>query len=180
MAGSPTHGREGVLYLSTAAGSTKTGTEIGYSNSWTLTPSKDIVEINRLNQNSKEYLEGLVSGSVSAEGSFISGNAQVRSLVNRFARVLNDTGDTASGDTSYTAITDGTLYFHGVVKPIDTKGTSDDKRGMKFVIPFLASGMSYNVSGGDIVNWSFDGTQNGDVLYVESTSTAQGLPKKVY
>lgn len=180
MAGKPTHGREGVLYLSTGSGSTVLGTEVGYSNSWTWTPSKDQVEINRLNQRSKEYLEGLVSGSMSAEGSFISGNSQLRTMINKFARLLNDTGDTASGDTAYTAITDGTMYFHGVIKPIDTLGSSDDIRGMKIVIPILASGMSFNISGSDIVNWSFDGTQNGDCLYLESTSTAQGLPKKVY
>lgn len=180
MAGLPVHGREGILYLSTSSGSTSFGTEVGYSNEWSWTPTKDQVEINRLNQNSKEFLEGLVGGAATASGSLISGNAQVRTMINRFARVLNDTGDTASGDTAYTAITDGTFYFHGIMKPIDTQGTSDDKRGQKLVIPILASGMGFTVSGGDIVGWSFDGTQNGDVLYVESTSTAQGIPKKVY
>jgi hypothetical protein len=176
--GLPTHGREGVLYLSTSSGSTSFGTEIGYSNDWSWTPSKDQVEINRLNQNSKEYLEGLVSGSASASGSLVPGNGQVRTLINRFARV--STGDTGGGDSDYTAITEGTFYFHGIMKPIDTAKTSDDINGMKMVIPILASGMSFTVSGGDIVGWSFDGTQNGDALYVESTSTIAGIPKKVY
>ena len=180
MGGSPTHGREGVLNLSTSSGSTAYGTEVGYSNSFTWTPSKEQSEIKRLNQNSVEYVEGLVSGSMSMDGSLIPGNAQVRTLINRFARVLNDTGDTASGDTAYAAITDGTMYFHGILKPIDTRGTSDDIRGMKIVVPILASGLSLGASGGDIESWSYDGTQNGDVLYVESTSTAQGIPKKVY
>jgi len=178
MAGLPTHGREGVLYLSTSSGSTNYGTEVGYSNDWSWTPSKDQVEINRLNQNSKEFLEGLVSGSLSASGSLNSGNAQVRTMINRFARVSMD--DTGGGDTDYVAITDGTFYFHGVMKPIDTKGTSDDINGQKVVVPILASGMGFTVSGGDIVSWNFEGTQNGDALYVESTSTAAGLPKKVY
>ncbi len=175
----PTHGREGVLYLSSSTGSTATGTEVGYSNEWTWTPSKDQVEINRLNQNSKEFLEGLVGGTLSAGGSVVSGNAQLRTMINRFARVYNDTGDTlASADTSYTAITDGTFYFHGIMKPIDTAGSSDNVRGQKLVIPILSGGMGFNVSGGDVVGWSFDGVQNGDVLYVESTSTAEGIPKK--
>ncbi len=179
MAGSPTHGREGVLYAGTDSNSTGLGTEIGWTNSWSWSPSKDQTEINALNQNSKYYVEGLVGGSVSAEGSLISGSAQQRTLISRFAKVLNDTGDTA-GDTEADAITDGELYLHLVAKPIDTAGDSDDVRGQKLVVPILASGMSIEASGGDIVSWSYDGTQNGDVLYIESTSTAHGIPKKVY
>jgi hypothetical protein len=177
MAGSPTHGREGVLYLSTSTGSTAFGTEIGYSESWSWTPSKEQSEINRLNSSSKEFIEGLVSGTLSAGGSLISGSNQQRLLIGRFAKVLNDTGDTAS-DTAAVCITDGTMYFHAIAKPIDTQGTSDDKRGQKFVIPILASGLGIDVNATDIVKWTYDGTQNGDVLYVESTSTAQGIPKK--
>jgi len=177
MAGSPTHGREGVLYLSTGSGSTAYGTEVAWTNSWTWTPSKDQSEITPINRNSKYYVEGLVSGTLSAEGSLISGSASARSIIGRFAKVLNDTGDTA-GSSDALAVTDGDFYFHCVMKPIDTGGTSDDKRGQKIVVPVLASGMSVSVSGGDIVGFSYDGQQNGDVLYVESTSTAQGLPKK--
>lgn len=179
MAGSPTHGREGVLYLSTSTGSTAFGTEVAWTNSWTWTPSKDQVEITPLNNNSKYYVEGLVGGTVSAEGSLISGSESQRTIIGRFAKVLNDTGDTASS-TAALAITDGNFYLHLVSKPIDTQGSSDDARGQKFIVPVLASGMSVSASGGDIVGWSYDGTQNGDVLYVESTSTAQGLPKKAY
>ena len=178
--GLPTHGREGVLYLSTSTGATAYGTEVGYSDDWTWTPSKDQVEINRLNHKSKEFLEGLVSGSASASGSVIPGNAQVRTMINRFARVLSDTGDTASADTAYTAITEGTFYFHGILKPIDTGRTDDDIRGMKIVVPLLSAGMSFGAAGGDIEKWSYEGTQNGDATYVESTSTAYGIPKRSY
>lgn len=174
--GLPTHGREGVLYLSTSTGSTAFGIEVGYSNEWTWTPTKENVEINRLNQNSKEFLEGLVSGTASASGSVIPGNAQLRTMISRFAKVSVD--DTGGADSLADAITDGTFYFHGIVKPIDTGKTSDDINGMKFVIPILASGMSFPVSGADVVGWSFDGVQNGDVLYVESTSTKSGIPLK--
>lgn len=174
--GLPTHGREGVLYLSTSTGSTSFGTEVGYSNEWSWSPSKDLAEISRLNQNSKEFIEGMVSGSLSATGSLIPGNAQVRNLIGRFAKVSTD--DTGGGDSLATAITDGTFYFHGVMKPIDTAGTSDDISGMKMVIPILSAGLSITTPGSDIVGWSYDGTQNGDALYVESTSTAAGLPKK--
>jgi len=174
--GAPTHGREGVLYLSTDSGSTKYGTEVGYSNEWSWSPSKDNAEITRLNQNSKEFVEGLVSGSLTASGSLIPGNAQVRGLISRFAKVSMD--DTGGADSLADAITDGNFYFHGVMKPIDTGASSDNIHGMKMVVPILASGMSMNVSGADIVGWSYDGTQNGDAVYVESTSTAAGLPKK--
>jgi hypothetical protein len=118
----------------------------------------------------------MVGGSLAASGSLIPGNAQVRSMISRFAKVSMD--DTGGGDSLAAAITDGTFYFHGVMKPIDTGGSSDNINGMKMVIPILASGMSINVSGADIVGWSYDGTQNGDAMYVESTSTAAGLPKK--
>jgi hypothetical protein len=97
----------------------------------------------------------------------------------RFAKVLNDTGDTAS-DTEADAVQDGDLYLHLIAKPIDTGASSDDVRGQKLIVPVLASGFSIEASGGDIVSWSYDGTQDGDVLYVESTSTAKGIPKKSY
>jgi len=177
MAGSPTHGREGVLYLSTSALTTAFGDEVGWTNDWTWTPSKDQTEISPLNATSKYYVEGLVSGSVSASGSLVAGSAVQRTMIGRFAKVLNDTGDTASS-TAASAITDGNFYLHLIAKPIDTGGSSDDKRGQKFVVPVLASGFSANASGGDIVGWSYDGQQNGDVYYVESTSTAQGIPTK--
>ena len=176
MAGNPTHGREGVLYLSTSAG-LEQGTEVGWTNSWSWSPSKDQTEITALNQTSKYYVEGLVSGSVSAEGSLVSGSEVQRTIIGRFAQVLNDTGDTPS-TTDALAVTDGNLYLHLVAKPIDTGDSSDDGRGQKYVIPVLASGFSVEASGGDIVGWSYDGQQNGDALYVESTSTDMGLPLK--
>ena len=177
MAGSPTHGREGVLYLSTSALTTAIGTEVGWTNDWTWSPTKDQTEISPLNATSKYYVEGLVSGSVSASGSLISGSSMHRTIIGRFAKVLNDTGDTA-GSSEAIGITDGNFYLHLIAKPIDTGGSSNDIRGQKFVVPVLASGFSVNASGGDIVGWSYDGQQNGDVTYVESTSTAQGIPTK--
>jgi len=178
MAGSPTHGREGVLYLSTSANSTSLGTEIGWTNSWTWSPSKDQTEITALNQTSKYYVEGLVSGSVSAEGSFVTGSDKLRTIIGRYAKVLNDTGDTGISSTDAAAITDGNLYFNLIAKPIDTASSSDDIRGAKLFVPALASGFSLNAAGGDIVGWSYDGQQNGDAYYVESTSTGVGIPKK--
>lgn len=178
MAGNPTHGREGVLYISTSTGSTAYGTELGFTNSWSWAPSKDNTEINAINQTSKYYIEGLVSGSVSAEGSLLTGSAAVQKLIGRFAKTLIDTGDTSITDTDAASIADGNLYLHLIAKPIDTDGSSDDIRGQKFVVPVLASGLGIDVSGGDVVGWSYEGTQNGDVLYVESTSTALGIPTK--
>ena len=140
MAGSPTHGREGVLYLSTSANSTGLGTEVGWTNDWTWTPSKDQTEISPLNATSKYYVEGLVSGTVSASGSLISGSAMQRTLIGGVAQVLYDSVGSTAIDTTPAAITDGTLYLHLIAKPIDTGGTSADILGQKFVIPVLASG----------------------------------------
>lgn len=179
MAGNPTHGREGVLYKGTDSESTGVGTEIGFTNSWSWSPSKDMNEITALNQTSKYYVEGLVGGSVSAEGSLLTGDSShpMLTLIGRFAKTLYDTGDTVS-DTAASAVADGDLYLHLVIKPIDTGGSSEDARGQKLIVPILASGMSIDVSGADIVSWSYEGTQDGDALFIESTSTAYGLPKK--
>ena len=173
MAGKPVHGREGVLYLSTSTGSTANGTEVAWTNDWTWSPSKDQTEITPLNNSSKYYVEGLVGGSVSASGSLITGSAIQRKIINRFAKVDATTGAALN-------ITDGNFYLHLISKPIDTGASSDAIKGQKFIVPVLASGFSVSASGGDIVGWSYDGTQNGDVLFVESSSTAKGLPKKIY
>ena len=173
-AGLPTHGREGVLRLSTATGSTVIGTEVAYSNNWTWSPSKDLVEISRLNQNSKEFLEGMVSGTFSAEGSVMPMNSQMKLLFGRFAKI--STADTGGGDSSAASIVDGTMWFHGVLKPIDSNKSSDDIAGMKIMVPILASGLTFGASGSEVETWSFEGTQNGDVMFQESTSTASGIP----
>lgn len=180
MAGNPTHGREGVLYNGTDTNSTGTGTEIGWTNSWSWSPSKDMTEITAINQTSKYYVEGLVGGTLSAEGSLITGDSAhpQKTLIGRFAKTLYDTGDTVS-DTDASAVEDGDLYLHCILKPIDTGGSSEDVRGQKLIVPVLASGMSLDVSGGDIVGWSYEGTQDGDALYIESTSTSYGIPKKI-
>ena len=181
MAGSPTHGREGVLSLSTTAGSTGSGTEIGWINDWTWTPSKENTEISKLNATSKYFLEGLVSGTVSASGSFVSAEASQRVLAGRYAKVMYDsygtTGD-ATKTTDAAAITDGKLYMHLVAKPIDTGASSGNVNGQKFVVPILASGFSIGAAGADVVGFSFDGQQDGDAYYVESTSTGSGIPLK--
>ena len=179
MPSNPIHGREGVLLLSTAVGSTQMGTELSWTNSWSWTPSKDQTEISPLNSQSKYYVEGLVSGAVSAEGSFVARSSMHHVLISRFARnMICDTTAPTIGSSEAAALTDGNMYLHLIAKPIDTGGSSDEVAGAKFVIPILASGFSAEASGGDIVSWSYDGQQNGDAYYVESTDTAMGLPLK--
>lgn len=178
MAGDVIHGRQGVLYLSTSSGSTSYGTEVGYTQSWSLSMSRDLAEVTKLNQNSKEYKEGLVSGTVTAQGSLQTGNAQYKKIVSRFAKVL-DSADTA-GDSQADAIADGTMYLHLVTKPIDTGATGDEIKGQKFIAPILSNGLSADVNAGGLETWSYDGTINGDLLYRESTSSEDGFPKKAY
>jgi len=172
MASNLVHGREGALYLSTASGDTAYGSEIGYTNSWSLSMSRDIAEVTPLNSNSKEYVEGLVSGTVSAEGGFRIEDTHFEKIINRFCGVQGAT------DTSATDITDGTLYFHLFAKLIDTAASSDNITGAKYVVPVLSNGFTANANGGEIENWSFEGTVNGDVLYIASTDSADGIPKK--
>ena len=104
------HGREGALYISTSSGDTAYGHEIGYTNSWTLSMSRDISEVTPLNNNSKEYVEGLIGGTVSAEGSFRVSDSYLDVLIGRFAEI-RDSGDTG-GSSEAAAITDGTFYLH--------------------------------------------------------------------
>ena len=180
MASNLIHGREGALYLSTASGSTAIGTELGYTNSWSVSMTRDLSEVTPLNNNSKEYVEGLVSGTVSAEGSIRVSDATLRKIYSRFAKTLTSTMSTSPmADSQAAAIVDGNMYLHMIVKPIDTGTTSDDRKGAKFVAPILSNGFSAEASGADIESWSYEGTINGDLLYIESTST-NFLPKKIY
>jgi len=174
MASGVIHGRLGALYLSTAAGSTSYGTLLGYTDNWSITPSKDLVEITKLDQNSKEYLEGLIGGSVSVGGSFRVADTILHKVINRFAVLEIDTSSGGRDDFA-----DGTMYLHCIVKSIDTAKSSDNAKGAKFVVPVLLSGMSMDASAGDVEKWSADGSVDGDLLYVESSSTARGIPKVV-
>jgi hypothetical protein len=177
MAGNPIHGRQGALYLSTSSGSTSYGTEVGYTQSWSFSQSRDLAEVTKLNQNSMEYVEGLVSGTVSAQGTLQTGNGQFKKLVGRFARVL-DSEDTS--DTDAAAITEGTMWLHLIAKPIDTAASSDEVKGQKYIVPILSNGLSVDVAGGSLASWSYDGTANGDVYFRESTDSEDGFPKKAY
>ena len=172
MASSIIHGREGALYLSTA-GTSDLGNEVGYTNSWNVSMSRDLAEVTPLNSNSYEYVEGLISGTVSAEGSFRVGDtAGLNNIINRFAQMQDSS-------TAVTAIRDGDLYMHLIVKPIDTAGDTSNVRGAKFIAPILSNGFSVDASGTDIISWSYEGTVNGDLTYYSSTDTAE-LPKKIY
>lgn len=177
MASNLIHGREGALYLSTASGSTSLGNEIGYTNSWSVSMTRDLSEVTPLNNASKEYVEGLVSGTVSAEGSIRVGDSVLKQIYARFAKV-RETTDTG-GDTEAAAIVSGNMYLHLIVKPIDTGGDTSNEAGAKFVVPILSNGFSADEAGSDIASWSYEGTINGDLLYVESTDT-NIMPSKVY
>lgn len=172
MASSVTHGRQSIAYLSTSSGSTSVGNEIGYVEDITIDVSREVNEIPKINANSMEYIEGLISGSVSANGHFRTGDTYLHKLINRFALLEIDTDTDGRED-----ILDGNLFIHDIVRPIDTGKTSDDIKGAKFVIPVLSNGFSVNMNAGSPVGWTYNGTQNGDLLYVESTSTARGIPK---
>jgi len=172
------HGREGVLLFSTSSGSTDSvGVELGYTESWSLSQDRDLAEVSKINTNSKEYVEGLVGGTVSMAGSFRSNDTGgLHKLIGRFAKIRTS-DDT--GDSDAAAIQDGDLYARLVVKPIDTGASSDDVAGAAFTMAILSNGFSVDVSAGDFSGWSYEGTINGDVLYFESQDTLV-LPKKAY
>jgi len=171
MASNIIHGREGALYLSTA-GSTL-GTELGYTNSWNVSMTRDLAEVTPLNNNSYEYVEGLISGTVSAEGSFRVGDtAGLNRIINRFANIEDSS-------TAVSAVASGDIYLHMVVKPIDTAGDTDNIIGAKLIAPLLSNGFTVDASGADIIGWSYEGTVNGDLTYYASSDTLE-LPVKVY
>ena len=173
MASGVIHGRLGALYLSTAAGSTSYGTEIGYTNSWSISPDKELTEVTPLNNDAKDFLEGRIGGSFSMQGNLRIGDSILHRVINRFAQLEIDT-DTGGRDT----FAEGTFYAHCIVKSIDTSKSSDDIKGAKFVVPILLSGFGAEMNGGDVGSWSAEGTIDGSILYVESTDTERGLPKK--
>lgn len=171
MASNVVHGRQSIAYLSTSSGATSIGKELGYVEDLTMDVSREVNEISKINANSKEYLEGLISGTVSANGHFRVGDTIVQLIMNRFAVMEIDTTTTGRD-----GIKDGDLFIHAVVQPIDTNKTSDNMRGAKYVIPVLSNGFSVNMNAGSPVGWTYNGTQNGDLLYIESTSTGRGIP----
>lgn len=174
MASNVIHGREGILYISTSTGSTDYGDELGYVDNYSIEMERDVSEVPKINTESQEYIEGLVSGNLSAEGHFRIGDGSLQTLINRFAETeIDDTSD-----TSRQPIQSGNLYFHGVMRDIDTSKTSDAARGAKFVATLLSANFSVNVESGGVEGWSYGGPVNGDLLYVESTSTERGIPKK--
>ena len=171
MASSIIHGREGALYLSTA-GTTDLGNELGYTNSWNVSMTRDLAEVTPLNSNSYEYVEGLISGTVSAEGSFRVGDTgALNKIINRFANMTDSS-------TAGTPIQDGDIYLHLIVKPIDTAGDTDNVKGAKLIAPILSNGFTVDASGTDIIGWSYEGTVNGDLTYYASSDTGK-LPVKV-
>ena len=175
------HGREGILSITTSTSYASAGTEIGYVNEFTLNTERDLTEISRINASAKEYVEGLISGTLSASGSFRAGDSGgVGTLMQRFFKTYYTTDTAASTDidADATAIKDGNIYFHGVMTPIDTAGSSDNVKGSKVFAAMLSNGFDLEVSGEDIEGWTYNGTLNGDVYYIESTSTEHGIPKK--
>jgi hypothetical protein len=181
MSGNVLHGREGILYLSTSTGYSTPGTEVGYVNEFTVNTERDMTEISKINASAKEYVEGLVSGTLSASGSLRLGDSGgVGVLMKRFYKTLYTTDSTASTDLDGDAnsIAEGNLYFHGILSAIDTAATSDNVKGSKVFAAMLSNGFDLEVSGGDLEGWTYNGTLNGDVYYIESTDTAHGIPKK--
>lgn len=174
MAGEVMHGREGILYVSTSSGSTSYGNELGYVESFTIDADIDNTEVTRINSESREYKKGLIGSNASLEGHWRIGDTMLHHLVNQFMKLeIDDTSD-----TSRTAISDNNLYFHGILRPIDTAKSSDAARGAKVVAELLPGNFSLNVGSGDLEGWSYGGPVDGDLLYVESTSTGRGIPKK--
>jgi hypothetical protein len=170
--GNEIHGREGILYLSTSTGTTALSAEVGAVDAWSVSMTRDINELTHINQDAKSYIEGLIGGSLTANGSLRPGDTVIHKLYNRF--FVNEV-DTDSG--GWETQQSGNLYFHLILKPVDTAAASTaDYKGAKLVAAGLSGGLSFDVSGGDVESWSYDGTVNGDVYYVESTDTGRGIP----
>lgn len=171
------HGREGVLAISTStgwSGELSTGDILANIKSWSIEPSKDNPEITHINQESKKYIEGLIGASVSFEGDWIPGQSKHRSIFNRFMLIATDSGDTDG--LGETAISDDYLYGHFILKPIDSGETGADKNGAKIFCKVRSGGLGFNVDGGSPESFTFSGVADGDLTYVEGTSTDMGLP----
>lgn len=167
------HGREGMLVQATSTGWTgdiATADIVASINSWSITPSKDNPEITNINQDSKKYIEGLVGASVSFEGGWIPGQSKHRDLYNHFMIVGTDSSSTDE------LLSDDHLNLHLVLKPIDSDEAEPDNNGAKIFCRALAAGMGFSVDGGSPESFSFEGVVDGDMYYVEGTSTNMGLP----
>jgi hypothetical protein len=156
MASDAIKGTDGRLYLSTTTGSPSL---IGLVDSWSISPSKDVQEVTYLGADSKEYVEGLISATVSASGMLtLSSSHGVRdTIINQFMKV-----STASAST--TAINDNGIKFQGYVYKT-TSGSGDHY----VEADLISSGMSIEVSADNFHSFSYEGTVNGDMTYVVTT-----------
>lgn len=169
------HGREGNLAITTSTGwvgELSTADIVAHINSWSLSPTKDVSEITNINQSSKVYLEGLVGATVSIEGNWVPGQSAQRDIFNKFMLIGTDSSSTG------TPINDDNVNLHLVLKPIDSEEASPDNRGAMVFARAISNGLGLNVDGGSPESFTYEGTVNGDMYYIEGTSTNMGLPVK--
>ena len=157
MASEAIKGTDGRLLISETTG---TPAVVGYVDSWSVSPSKDVQEVTYLGADSKEYVEGLISATVSASGKLTldtTGNNQ-DVLINQFMKIVD------SGTT--TAISDKGIKFQGYVYK------TTDGRGNHYVeADLISSGFNIEVSADSFHSFSYDGTVNGDMAYTITSTT---------
>jgi hypothetical protein len=159
MAG-PIRGIDGKLMIAETGG---TPTVVGYVDSYSIKPTKDVQEISKINASSKEYISGLIGATCSASGTLAFGDAQQQVLFNQFFKLDND--------GSVTGISTKNLLLELVLKQGDPAGTGDDKKTWKITFTAISSGLSVDVSSGAPHKWSWDGQVTGDITLVTETET---------
>jgi hypothetical protein len=158
MASDAIKGTDGRLLISTTSGTPEV---VGYVDSWSVSPSKDVQEVTYLGADSKEYVEGLISGTVSASGMWtLSSTHNQRPLLNQFMKVSSSTGST-------TAISDSNIKFEGYL----TYSTASGEEKQYVEADLISSGFSLEVSADSFHSFSYEGTVNGDMTYKIRSNT---------
>lgn len=136
MAGNttPIHGK----VCRTAYGTAGSGTNIDYTDGWTINVALDTPEISRQGQHWKEVLAGQAGWSGSFSGSLVAGNTQQKAILDNIIAAtpgtkltgatalafhLEDTGDYLTGDCFITGVSIVTAVGGVVTFTVNFQGT---------------------------------------------------------
>jgi hypothetical protein len=158
----PIRGIDGKL-LVLEKGATGEPVVVGYVDSYSIKPSKDVQEISKINADSKEFISGLIGATCSAAGTFSEGDAQQELLFNQFFKL--------DKDGTPTPISSANLELTLRLKTGDPAGTGDEKKTIDIEFEAISSGLGVDVSSGAPHKWSWDGQVTGDITLKITTET---------
>lgn len=148
-------GRYGAVYNGAA--------EVLKCTAWSLSISKDVEELQHLNSDSKEAVEGLIGSTGSVEfNRILNDDTGQNDLLSRFAKISDDGGSTFADIDD----TPATLKLYES-KRADEAGEND----YYWQVEVILSGFEAGASAGNVQAGSCAFTVTGDVSYIKEPYT---------